>query len=149
MVHLETEQKRVQEARERGLRRYFKVAQVKVNETEDDVAIRDIAGLVWKLDFLLETDAFIEECIYDGRILRKPKVVGPARSLNGGRRLGFDIPFPDPDMNFQGYSEDLHNQRKEIMQCPLCRIVYCRPIKIDVPSLRKHKVSKPYLIAQG
>ena len=60
MVNLETLMAEREKARKRAEKIYLKVVQKRKNETQDEIWRRKEAGLEWKADFLLESDAFLE-----------------------------------------------------------------------------------------
>ena len=139
---------RLQEAEkrraERAQRAYEKVCQVRKNETADDAYRREVAGLEWLDDFLLEGKASLDACIFDGEKLKEPRRQGDmSNTINAGYNFGFDIPMGGGKIMFNLYAMDLCKQYKEIRQCPKCKVVYSLPKKIDVVRLRKQKKPKP------
>jgi len=151
MVHLETLMAEREKARKRAEKIYWKVAQKRKNETQDEIWRRKQTGLEWKADFLLESDAFFINCIYDGEKLKIPGSSGSAMNVNAGYNLGFEIPLnhDSRDVIFSLYIMDLDGiagskkRMKEIYQCPKCRLVYCLPKEIDIADLRSQRKPKP------
>jgi len=146
MVSLELlqEQREAHSARQRLV--FEKVCQIRASETGLQEYRRALAGLVWLDDFLLESQNFLRECIFDGRELRKPKAVGEASAMNGGYSLGFEVPLARQP-NFSLYVMDLSERGKQLFQCPECKLVYSLPSEIDVASLlRIKKLPEPFRI---
>ena len=134
-----------QELRIKRQEAYRKVEKIRKNESSEQKWRREIAGLEWVTDFLLESSALIRNCLYDGKKLKHLQNSGDVTKGDGGYDFGFAVPDVLP-IHFSLYVTELYEKRKQLVQCPKCSLVYCLPSEIDILDLRKQKMPFFYQI---